>query len=128
VPAVTVVLEISVLMAQFPSKQIAQLSYEYRTWAWLCQYRRAADVVGIPYDSMPAARSAPLSSIMTGISTPPPPRCGAARGFPRLQEEREHMLRVMRNHRRAAYGEKTGYERVSQPPVRLDHAACPDTA
>src|SRR6201999_4134698 len=28
----------------------------------------------------------------------------------------------MRNHRRAAYGEKTGYERVSQPPVRLDHA------
>ena len=27
----TVVLEISVLMAQFPSREIAQLSYEYRT-------------------------------------------------------------------------------------------------
>src|SRR5256886_8734635 len=48
--------------------------------------------------------------------------------FRSFKKNREHMLRVMRNHRRAAYGEKTGYERVSQPPVRLDHAACPDQA
>src|SRR4029077_6726381 len=48
--------------------------------------------------------------------------------FPGYKKNREAMLRVMRNHRRAAYGEKTGYERVSQPPVRLDHAACPDAA
>src|SRR2546430_7737871 len=48
--------------------------------------------------------------------------------FRSFKKNREHMLRVMRNHRRAAYGEKTGYERVAQPPVRLDHAACPDAA
>ena len=46
--------------------------------------------------------------------------------FPGFKKNREHMLRVMRNHRRAAYGEKTGYEKVSQPPVRLDHAVLED--
>src|SRR5499426_2580788 len=46
--------------------------------------------------------------------------------FPGFKKNREHMLRVMRNHRRAAYGERTGYEKLSMPPVRLDHAACPD--
>ena len=46
--------------------------------------------------------------------------------FPGYKKNREHMLRVMRNHRRAAYNERTGYEKVSQPPVPLDHAACPD--
>jgi len=38
------------------------------------------------------------------------------------------MLRVMRNHRRAAYGERTGYEQMTNPPVPLDHKACPDQA
>src|SRR5580698_1487 len=46
--------------------------------------------------------------------------------FPGYKKNREHMLRVIRNHRRAARGEKTGYEKVATPPVRLDHAACPD--
>ena len=36
------------------------------------------------------------------------------------------MLRVMRNHRRAAYGERHGYEQVATPPVPLDHKSCPD--
>ncbi len=43
----TVVLEISVLMAQFPSREIALLSYEYRTLGLgLRQSRRPLDVVG----------------------------------------------------------------------------------
>src|SRR6202167_3263751 len=46
--------------------------------------------------------------------------------FPRYEENREHMLRVMRNHRRAAYGERTGYEQMSTAPVPLDHKLCPD--
>src|SRR5262249_27005239 len=46
--------------------------------------------------------------------------------FPGYKKNREAMLRVIRNHRRAAHGEKTGYEKVATPPVRLDHAACPD--
>ena len=46
--------------------------------------------------------------------------------FPGYKKNREHMLRVIRNHRRAAHGERTGYEKVATPPVPLDHKACPD--
>ncbi len=125
----TVVLEISVLMAQFPSKQIAQLSYEYRTLG--LGYANIGGLLmssGIPYDS-DAGRAicGALSSIMTGISYATSAEMAQQLGpFPGYKKNREAMLRVMRNHRRAAYGEKTGYERVSQPPVRLDHATCPD--
>ena len=60
---------------------------------------------------------------MTGISYATSAEMAKQLGpFPGFKKNREHMLRVMRNHRRAAYGEKTGYEKVSQPPVRLDHA------
>jgi ribonucleoside-diphosphate reductase alpha chain len=127
----TVVLEISVLMAQFPSKQIAQLSYEYRTLG--LGYANIGGLLmssGIPYDS-DAGRAicGALSAIMTGISYATSAEMAKQLGpFPGFKKNREHMLRVMRNHRRAAYGEKTGYEKVSQPPVRLDHATCPDTA
>jgi len=127
----TVVLEISVLMAQFPSKQIAQLSYEYRTLG--LGYANIGGLLmssGIPYDS-DAGRAicGALSSIMTGISYATSAEMAQQLGpFPGYKKNREAMLRVMRNHRRAAYGEKTGYEKVSQPPVRLDHATCPDSA
>ncbi len=119
----TVVLEISVLMAQFPSKQIAQLSYEYRTLG--LGYANIGGLLmssGISYDS-DAGRAicGALSAIMTGISYATSAEMAKQLGpFPGYKKNREHMLRVMRNHRRAAYGEKTGYERVSQPPVRLD--------
>jgi ribonucleoside-diphosphate reductase alpha chain len=127
----TIVLEISVLMAQFPSKQIAQLSYEYRTLG--LGYANIGGLLmssGIPYDS-DAGRAicGALSAIMTGMSYATSAEMAKELGpFPGFKKNREHMLRVMRNHRRAAHGEKTGYERVSQPPVRLDHAACPDAA
>jgi ribonucleoside-diphosphate reductase alpha chain len=125
----TIVLEISVLMAQFPSKQIAQLSYEYRTLG--LGYANIGGLLmssGIPYDSEAArAICGALSAIMTGISYATSAEMAKELGpFPGYKKNREHMLRVMRNHRRAAYGEKTGYERVATPPVRLDHAACPD--
>jgi ribonucleoside-diphosphate reductase alpha chain len=121
----TIVLEISVLMAQFPSKQIAQLSYEYRTLG--LGYANIGGLLmssGIPYDS-DAGRAicGALSAIMTGISYATSAEMAQQLGpFPGYKKNREAMLRVTRNHRRAAHGEKTGYERVSQPPVRLDHA------
>src|SRR6185295_18495787 len=121
----TIVLEISVMMAQFPSKQIAQLSYEYRTLG--LGYANIGGLLmssGIPYDS-DAGRAicGALSAIMTGVSYATSAEMARELGpFPGYKKNREAMLRVMRNHRRAAHGEKTGYERVSQPPVRLDHA------
>jgi ribonucleoside-diphosphate reductase alpha chain len=127
----TVVLEVSVLMAQFPSKQIAELSYEFRTLG--LGYANIGGLLmtsGIPYDSDAGrAIGGALTAIMTGISYATSAEMAEKLGpFPGYKKNREHMLRVMRNHRRAAYGERTGYEKVATPPVPLDHASCPDQA
>ena len=125
----TIVLEISVLMAQFPSREIAQRSFDFRTLG--LGYANVGGLLmssGIPYDS-DAGRAicGALSAIMTGVSYATSAEMAAELGpFPRFSENREPMLRVMRNHRRAAYGERTGYEQMSTPPVPLDHKANPD--
>ena len=125
----TVVLEVSVMMAQFPSKQIAELSYEFRTLG--LGYANIGGLLmtsGIPYDS-DAGRAicGALTAIMTGVSYATSAEMAEKLGpFPGYKKNREHMLRVMRNHRRAAYGERSGYEKVATPPVPLDHAACSD--
>ena len=124
----TVVLEISVMMAQFPSREIAELSYEFRTLG--LGYANIGGLLmtsGIPYDS-DAGRAicGALTAIMTGISYATSAEMAEKLGpFPGYKKNREHMLRVMRNHRRAAYNERTGYEKVSQPPVPLDHGLLP---
>jgi ribonucleoside-diphosphate reductase alpha chain len=125
----TIVLEISVLMAQFPSREIAQRSYDFRTLG--LGYANVGGLLmssGIPYDSEAGrAICGSLSAIMTGVSYATSAEMAAELGpFPRFSENREPMLRVMRNHRRAAYGERTGYEQMSTPPVPLDHKANPD--
>ena len=125
----TVVLEISVMMAQFPSRQIAELSYEFRTLG--LGYANIGGLLmtsGIPYDS-DAGRAicGALTAIMTGVAYVISAEMAAKLGpFPGYKKNREHMLRVIRNHRRAAHGERTGYEKVATPPVPLDHGACPD--
>ena len=125
----TIVLEISVLMAQFPSREIAQRSYDFRTLG--LGYANVGGLLmssGIPYDS-DAGRAicGALSAIMTGVSYATSAEMAAELGpFPLYAENREPMLRVMRNHRRAAYGERTGYEQMTTPPVPLDHKSCPD--
>jgi ribonucleoside-diphosphate reductase alpha chain len=125
----TVVLEISVLMAQFPSKEIAELSYRYRTLG--LGYANIGGLLmtsGIAYDSDEArALCGALSAIMTGVSYATSAEMAAELGaFPGYEPNREHMLRVIRNHRRAAHGDKDGYEQLSIPPVPLDIANCPD--
>ncbi len=125
----TVVLEISVLMAQFPSKQIAELSYQYRTLG--LGYANIGGLLmssGIPYDSDEGrALGGALTAIMTGTAYATSAEMAAKLGpFPGYKKNREAMLRVIRNHRRAAHGERTGFEHVANPPVPLDHAACPD--
>ena len=125
----TVVLEISVMMAQFPSKEIALLSYEFRTLG--LGYANIGGLLmssGIPYDSEQGrAIAGALTAIMTGVSYATSAEMAAKLGtFPGYAKNREHMLRVIRNHRKAAYGERSGYDKVSQPPVPLDGAPCPD--
>lgn len=125
----TVVLEISVLMAQFPSREIAQLSYEFRTlglgYANLGGLLMAA---GLPYDS-DAGRSlcAAITAVMTGVAYATSAEMAEELGpFAGYEANREPMLRVIRNHRRAAHGAKDGYEGLSVAPVPFDAAACPD--
>ncbi|MCZ8317082.1 vitamin B12-dependent ribonucleotide reductase [Phreatobacter sp.] len=124
----TVVLEISVLMAQFPSRQIAERSYEYRTLG--LGYANIGGLLmtmGIPYDSDEGrALAGVLTAVMTGISYKTSAEMAGELGpFPGYAPNREHMLRVIRNHRRAAHGESAGYETLSVNPVPLDHANCP---
>jgi ribonucleoside-diphosphate reductase alpha chain len=122
----TVVLEISVLMAQFPSKRIAQLSYEFRTLG--LGYANIGGLLmtsGIPYDSDAGrAIAGALTAIMTGTAYATSAEMAKELGpFPGYKKNREAMLRVMRNHARAAHGERIGYEKVATPPVPLDHDA-----
>ena len=127
----TVVLEISVLMAQFPSKEIARLSYEYRTLGLgFANIGGLLMTAGIPYDSHEGrAICAAISAIMTGISYATSAEMASEHGaFPGFAKNREHMLRVMRNHRRAAYGAAVGYEALHVNPVPLDENDLPDKA
>ena len=125
----TVVLEIAVTMAQFPSRQIAQLSYEYRTLG--LGYANIGGLLmasGIPYDSDEGrALGGALTAIMTGVSYTTSAEMARELGpFPGFDANREPMLRVIRNHARASRGEQVGYEELSTAPVPLDHASCPD--
>ncbi|MDH5505108.1 MAG: adenosylcobalamin-dependent ribonucleoside-diphosphate reductase [Acidimicrobiia bacterium] len=124
----TVVLEISVAMAHFPSASIAQGSFDYRTLG--LGYANLGSLLmrmGIPYDSDKGrAIAGALTAIMTGMSyatsaevasTPIGP-------FPKFAENRDNMLRVMRNHRRAAYN-RTDYEGVTHYVMPIDADLAP---
>ncbi|MBV9559065.1 MAG: adenosylcobalamin-dependent ribonucleoside-diphosphate reductase, partial [Bradyrhizobium sp.] len=124
----TLVLEISVLMAQFPSKAIAELSYEFRTLGLgFANIGGLLMTMGLPYDSKEGrALCGTLTSIMTGIAYKTSAEMAAELdAFPGHKKNAAHMLRVIRNHRRAAHGESRGYEALSVNPVPLDHASCP---
>jgi ribonucleoside-diphosphate reductase alpha chain len=123
-----IVLEISVMMAQFPSKAIAELSYEFRTLGLgFANIGGLLMTMGLPYDSKEGrALCGALTAIMTGISYKTSAEMAGELGtFPSYKKNAAHMLRVIRNHRRAAHGETRGYEALSVNPVPLDHASCP---
>jgi ribonucleoside-diphosphate reductase alpha chain len=123
----TVVLEVSVLMAQFPSKEVAQLSYEYRTLGLgYANLGTLLMVSGISYDSEEArAIAGALTAIMTGISYKASAEMAQVLGtFPRYEENRDEMLRVMRNHRLAAY-DADNYEGLSLKPQGIKAQYCP---
>ena len=124
----TVVLEISVLMAQFPSKEVAQLSYEYRTLGLgFANLGSMLMVSGIAYDSEEARGIAgAISAIMTGVSYKTSAEMAGILGaFVKYEENKEDMLRVMRNHRLAAY-DADSYEKLSLKPQGIKATYCPD--
>jgi ribonucleoside-diphosphate reductase alpha chain len=125
----TLVLELSVMMAQFPSKEIARLSYAYRTLG--LGYANLGGLLmamGIAYDSDAGrAIAGAVTGLLTGISyATSAEMAGELGAFPGFAKNRAAMLRVIANHRRAAHGETAGYDGLTIPPVALDAANCPD--
>jgi ribonucleoside-diphosphate reductase alpha chain len=121
-----IVLEISVLMAQFPSKEIAQLSYDYRTTGLgFANIGGLLMTAGISYDSDEGrAICGAITAIMTGVCYATSAEMAKEQGpFPGYKPNADNMARVMRNHRRAAYGNADGYEELAVNPVALDHGS-----
>ena len=124
----TIVLEISVLMAQFPSREIAERSYRFRTLG--LGFANIGGLLmssGLPYDSDAGrALAGAISAVMTGVAYATSAQMARELGpFPAYAENADHMLRVMRNHARAAHGLTSGYEALNVAPVPLDAANCP---
>ncbi|WP_172123429.1 MULTISPECIES: vitamin B12-dependent ribonucleotide reductase [unclassified Devosia] len=125
----TIVLEISVMMAQFPSRSIAERSFEYRTLG--IGYANIGGFLmtsGIPYDSAEGrAIAGAVTAILTGVAYATSAEMAKELGpFKDYKRNAPHMLRVIRNHRNAAHGNAEGYEGLSITPVPLDHASLID--
>ncbi|MGJ4945181.1 adenosylcobalamin-dependent ribonucleoside-diphosphate reductase [Bradyrhizobium sp. HKCCYLS1011] len=125
---IEIVLEISVYMAQFPSREIAKVSYEYRTTG--LGYANLGGLLmtmGLPYDSEEArALAGAISAIMTGVAYLTSAEMAQELGpFVKFEENREAMLRVIRNHYAAAENGQTEFEGLSIEPVSLDWDNCP---
>ena len=125
----TMTLEISVLMAQFPSEEIARKSYEYRTLGLgYCNIGSLLMHMGIPYDDERAyAICGAITSIMCGETYATSAEMASVLGpFADYERNSEHMLRVMRNHRRAAYDAPAEeYEGLTVPPMGINSSKCP---
>ncbi|NKD77125.1 vitamin B12-dependent ribonucleotide reductase [Haematospirillum sp. H1815] len=125
----TLVLEISVMMAQFPSARIAEQSFRFRTlglgYANLGGFLMAN---GIPYDSEEGrATCAAITALMTGTAYATSAEIASELGaFAGYADNAPHMMRVIRNHHRAAHGHTEGYEDLSVAPTPLNAAACTD--
>ncbi|HEY3787923.1 MAG TPA: adenosylcobalamin-dependent ribonucleoside-diphosphate reductase, partial [Urbifossiella sp.] len=125
----TLILEISVTMAQFPSQSVAQKSYDFRTLGLgYANLGALLMVQGIPYDSPEGrAQCGALTAIMHAGSYAASAEIASELGaFDRFDANREPMLRVVRNHRRAAYNSSPSqYEALSVFPVGIEPRVCP---
>ena len=125
----TATLEISVLMAQFPSAEIARQSYEYRTLGLgYCNIGSLLMHMGIPYDDERGyAICGAVTSIMCGESYATSAEMASVLGpFPNYSENADHMLRVMKNHRLAAYDAPAEeYDGLSVLPMGINAKKCP---
>ena len=123
------VLEVSILMAQFPSKEVAQLSYDYRTTGLgFANLGSMLMVSGIAYDSEEARGIAgAITAIMTGVAYKTSAEMASFLGaFDRYEENKEDMLRVMRNHRAAAYDAEGAYVGIEIKPQGIKAQYTPD--
>src|SRR6201995_1987450 len=116
------------MMAQFPSRAIAELSYEFRTLGLgFANIGGLLMTMGLSYDSKQGrALCGELTAIMTGISYATSAEMAKELGtFPGYKKNAAHMLRVIRNHRGAAHGERRGEEALAVNPASPDPVSSP---
>ncbi len=127
----TLTLETSVLMAQYPSKEIAERSFKYRTLGLgFANVGGLAMANALPYDSAEArALTAAITALMTGTAYATSAEIAGEHGaFPGFENNRSAMLRVISNHKLAAYSARDGYDNLTIRPTPLDGDNCPDKA
>ncbi len=126
----TIILEISVLMAQYPSPEMAKKSYQFRTLGLgYANIGTLLMVNSIPYDSPEAlAWTGAISAMMTGQAYATSAEMAKELGaFPEFDINREDMLKVIRNHRRAAYNSQPSeYEGLTIRPMGINPKYCPE--
>jgi len=125
----TTILEISVVMAQFPSPSIADLSYQYRTLGLgYANLGTLLMIMGLAYDSEEGRSVAgALSAILSGEAYAQSAMMAKEFGsFARYDENSDNMLRVIRNHRRAVFNAGSNeYEALHTAPRGIDPIFCP---
>ncbi|MDR1857933.1 MAG: vitamin B12-dependent ribonucleotide reductase [Treponema sp.] len=125
----TTILEISVVMAQFPAPRIAELSYQYRTLGLgYANLGTLLMLMGLAYDSGEGrAVAGALSALLSGEAYAQSARMAEALGpFLHYGENSANMLRVIRNHRRAAHNAADAeYEGLRSVPCGIDPSCCP---
>ncbi|MBN1699651.1 MAG: adenosylcobalamin-dependent ribonucleoside-diphosphate reductase [Spirochaetales bacterium] len=126
----TVVLDISVGMAHYPGREIAQNSHDYRTLGLgFANLGTMLMLMGLPYDSREGRNvAAAVASLLTGRSYATSALLAREMGpYPRYEANKEHMLRVIRNHRRAAAGAHPDtYEGLGIAPKGLEKEGVPE--
>jgi len=127
----TLTLEISVLMAQFPSKEIAVNSYNFRPLG--LGYANIGGLLmasGIPYDSEEGrSYAAAITSLMSAVAyATSAEMAGETGAFPEYAANEKDMLRVLRNHYAASQGHTTGFEKLHKAPRRFNIEKCPNPA
>lgn len=120
----TVVLEISVLMAQFPSEEIARRSFQYRTLGLgFANIGALLMRMGHAYDSEEGRNiAAALTAIMGGTTYKVSALMAKEHGaFERYEANKDSMIKVIKNHRRAVYKENDEtYEGLTVKPQGLN--------
>ena len=126
----TIVLELSVLMAHFPGKEIAKRTFETRTLGLgYANLGSMLMVLGIPYDSDKGrAIASAITAMMCGECYATSAEMAKYFGsFPAYERNKEHMLKVIRNHRRAAYNARDSeYEGLTVKPIGINPDHCPE--
>lgn len=121
----TIVLELSVLSAHLPSKEVAERTYLYRTLG--LGYANIGSLLmrqGVAYESEQGyAMTGAITAILGGETYATSAEMAKVIGtFNRYDANKKHMLRVMRNHRRAAYNaDKSEYEELTITPMGINH-------